>query len=382
MTQNLPASYTMSDLEKMAASIVKSSLFGIKSIDQAVTLMLVAQAEGLHPATAARDYHVIQGRPALKADAMMARFQAGGGVVEWVEYSDTKVSATFRHPQSPKPVLIEWTLEMARKIGLASKDNWKNYPRQMLKARVISEGIRATNPGIAVGVYTPEEVQDFAEKDITPTAGALGSLTAERQETVNATAVEIRALMANDQAFDAYSLIVGSDFDADEQTALWSLLDSKQRAALKRMQDAERANAAGKISPAQHKRLEARIKEIGVDRYQIKAYCLTEFGVQHFTDLTQEMYQSLDDKLGSTPKTAPPKPEDVSTGTDGGRVASDGAAPGADEALLIKAREFAECGLEKYRDWYLNVLTSAQRKTIGEERHKKLKELAAGVQAR
>jgi hypothetical protein len=31
----------------------------------------------------------------------------------------------------------------------------------MLRARVISEGIRTVYPGVAVGIYTPEEVNDF-----------------------------------------------------------------------------------------------------------------------------------------------------------------------------------------------------------------------------
>ena len=60
--------YSMPDMERMASAIVKSNLFGIKTVDQGLTLMLIAQAEGLHPAAAARDYHIIQGRPALKAD--------------------------------------------------------------------------------------------------------------------------------------------------------------------------------------------------------------------------------------------------------------------------------------------------------------------------
>jgi hypothetical protein len=34
----------------------------------------------------------------------------------------------------------------------------------MLRARVISEGIRTVFPGVAVGVYTPEEVADFDVK--------------------------------------------------------------------------------------------------------------------------------------------------------------------------------------------------------------------------
>ena len=148
------------DIEKMATAIAKSGLFGMKTPEQAVALMLIAQAEGMHPAIAARDYHVIQGRPALKADAMLARFQTAGGKVSWDVYTDAEVKATFSHPAGGS-VTLSWTLAQATRIGLAGKDNWKNYPRAMLRARVISEGIRTVYPGCVVGAYTPEEVQDF-----------------------------------------------------------------------------------------------------------------------------------------------------------------------------------------------------------------------------
>jgi hypothetical protein len=107
-----------------------------------------------------RDFHVIQGRPALKADAMLARFQQAGGSVQWKEYTDEKVTGLFTHPQGGS-LELSWTLRQAKEIGIANKDNWKNYPRAMLRARVISEGIRSVFPGCVVGVYTPEEVQDF-----------------------------------------------------------------------------------------------------------------------------------------------------------------------------------------------------------------------------
>jgi len=150
----------IADIERMAVAVAKSGLFGMKTPEQAVALMLIAQAEGMHPAIAARDYHVIQGRPALKADAMLARFQAAGGKVNWDIYTDAEVKATFSHAQGGS-ITLSWTFEQARKIGLTGKDNWKNYPRAMLRARVISEGIRTVYPGCVVGVYTPEEVQDF-----------------------------------------------------------------------------------------------------------------------------------------------------------------------------------------------------------------------------
>lgn len=150
------------DMEKMATVIAQSGLFGVKNPTQALALMLLSQAEGLHPVMAARDYHVIQGRPTLKADTMLARFQAAGGKVDWSEYTDTAVSGTFSHPSGGK-IKVEWTMEMARKANLTGKDVWKQYPRAMLRARVISEGIRTVFPGVLAGMYTPEEVRDMRE---------------------------------------------------------------------------------------------------------------------------------------------------------------------------------------------------------------------------
>lgn len=150
---------TVSEVERMANAVAKSGLFGVKNVEQAMALMLIAQAEGMHPAIAARDFHVIQGRPALKADAMLARFQAAGGKVNWTSYTDTVVAGVFSHPAGGS-VEVQWTIEQARTAGLTGKDVWKQYTRAMLRARVVSEGIRTVYPGVAVGVYTPEEIAD------------------------------------------------------------------------------------------------------------------------------------------------------------------------------------------------------------------------------
>jgi hypothetical protein len=150
-------------MQQMAEVAASSKMFGFKNTQEALAIMLLCQGENLHPAVAMRDYHVIQGRPALKADAMLARFQQSGGTVQWKEYTDEQVTGVFTHPQGGT-LELSWTLQQAKAIGIANKDNWKNYPRAMLRARVISEGIRSVFPGCVVGVYTPEEVQDFEPK--------------------------------------------------------------------------------------------------------------------------------------------------------------------------------------------------------------------------
>jgi hypothetical protein len=156
----------MADIQKMAKVAAESKMFGFKSEAEAMAIMLLCQAEDMHPAIAMRDFHVIQGRPALKSDAMLARFQTSGGKVNWTSYTDEVVTGVFSHPQGGD-VSISWTMEMAHRLGFTKKENWRNYPRAMMRARCISEGIRTVFPACVAGVYTPEEVQDF-----TPAKGA------------------------------------------------------------------------------------------------------------------------------------------------------------------------------------------------------------------
>ena len=160
---------SISDMERMATAIVKSSLFGVKTVDQALALMIVAAAEGKHPGSVAAEYHIIQGKASLRADAMLARFQQAGGRVEWHDHTDEQCSATFSHPQGGS-LRVDWDMKRAKAAGINGKDNWKKYPRQMLRARVLSEGVRAVFPAVLQGMYTPEEVGDFA-----PAAAAASS---------------------------------------------------------------------------------------------------------------------------------------------------------------------------------------------------------------
>ena len=105
--------------------MAQSGLFGIKTKDQAIALMMIAHAEGRHPALAARDYDVIQGKPAKKSEAMMRDFIEAGGKVEWHALTDEIADATFTHAQTGS-VRIDWNMDRARAAGFAAKDNWKS----------------------------------------------------------------------------------------------------------------------------------------------------------------------------------------------------------------------------------------------------------------
>lgn len=161
-------SHSLSDIQNMAKVIVSSGLFAVRSEPAATVLLLLCQAEGVHPIQAIREFDIVDGRPALKADAMLARFMSRGGRVKWIETTHERVTAEFTAPWDKSPTTVSWSIDDAKRAGLLGKKNWVGYTRQMLRARVISEGIRMTLPAVIVGIYTPEEVSDFDAKPTTP----------------------------------------------------------------------------------------------------------------------------------------------------------------------------------------------------------------------
>jgi hypothetical protein len=196
--------------------IFKSGMFGCKSPEQGAALLMLCQAEGINPFMALRRYHMIEGRPSMRADAMQGEFQIHGAII-WHINLDSEVSATLvankgemgkdvyerarkryllmkqvdsEPDDSKRWKLVEQLTDLARPgevtvirtyadaeakgltLGKAddrgqkvTKTNWAKSPRQMLAARCISEGVRLVNPGIIAGIYTPEEVEDAAEQE-------------------------------------------------------------------------------------------------------------------------------------------------------------------------------------------------------------------------
>jgi hypothetical protein len=175
-------------MERLAVTVAKSGLFGMKTPEQALSLMALSQAEGIHPMIAVRDYHVFNGKPSLKADTILGRHIASGGTVQWHELSDAKADATFSHPQGGT-VRLDWTPERAKTAGLAGKDVWKSYGRAMLRSRLISEGVRTVNAGVFCGFYTPEEIASL-DPDVIPATTAAQAVDAASHVVVEQTVVD------------------------------------------------------------------------------------------------------------------------------------------------------------------------------------------------
>ena len=144
----------------MAKSASASKLFSAKAEEQVFTLMLIAQAENIHPMKALMAYDIIQGQPALKASEALARFMDCGGKIKWIKSDAESAKAEFTHPSSGT-FEYEYTVQDATDAGLINKDNWKKNLKAMLRARCTSAGIRMSYPRCLNNMYTADEVQDF-----------------------------------------------------------------------------------------------------------------------------------------------------------------------------------------------------------------------------
>lgn len=154
------------EVEKMAQMAFKAGIFGFKTIEQAISLMLVCQAEGLHPMKATQLFDILPtGKVGMKSTAMLANFQARGGKVKWVVVSDTECEAVFTSVGLSEPVTVRWTMKDAALAGLNTKQNWRAYPRQMLAARVTTDGVNRADPAARLGFYPTEVVQDIEDEE-------------------------------------------------------------------------------------------------------------------------------------------------------------------------------------------------------------------------
>ena len=153
--------YSVQEIAQMGQIFAKSGMYGIKSPEMAMTLMFQAQAEGIHPCKAMQEYHVINGKPSLSSQAMLARFQLAGGTAKWIKRTATEATLYVSHKQGGE-LEVTWDIDRAKRAGLLGNPSWTKYPEAMLSARCISEAIRAVFPACLGGMYSIEEEEDIA----------------------------------------------------------------------------------------------------------------------------------------------------------------------------------------------------------------------------
>jgi len=135
---------------------------------------------GLAPMQALQNIAVINGKPSVYGDAMMALVQASPvceGVEESIEDEGTPnpVAVCVARRKGRAPVTVRFSVEDAKRAGLWGKQGpWQAYPKRMLQMRARGFALRDAYPDVLKGLISTEEAQDYPEetkrpaKDITP----------------------------------------------------------------------------------------------------------------------------------------------------------------------------------------------------------------------
>ena len=146
----------------LAKVVVGSRMFSSYGTPEQAMLVIMAGREfGLGAMASLRSFHVVEGKPTMSAQAMMARC---------LEHPSCKLFRVVRQKCSNELAVVEvqrhgwpdaevytWSLEDAKRAGLAGRANWSKYPREMLINRCIAEAARFVFPEVMAGVYAPEE---------------------------------------------------------------------------------------------------------------------------------------------------------------------------------------------------------------------------------
>ena len=125
---------------------------------------------GLKPLQSLQNLAVINGRPALWGDAVLALVLASP-VCEYVTEDDDGHTATCRVKRKGSPEQIRtFSVEDAQKAGLLGKQGpWTQYPKRMRQMRARAFALRDVFPDVLRGMPVAEEVMD------TPTERFMGT---------------------------------------------------------------------------------------------------------------------------------------------------------------------------------------------------------------
>jgi hypothetical protein len=135
---------------------------------------------GLAPMQALQNIAVINGKPSVYGDAMMALVQASPvceGIDEHIENEGTPnpVAVCIAKRKGRNPVIARFSVEDAKRAGLWNKQGpWQAYPKRMLQMRARGFALRDAFPDVLKGLITAEEAADYPdeakprEKDVTP----------------------------------------------------------------------------------------------------------------------------------------------------------------------------------------------------------------------
>jgi hypothetical protein len=185
---------TIDDALKCAEVISKTG-FCPKSLagkpNDVVVALQMGQELGLAPMQALQNIAVINSRPSLWGDAMLAVCRQSPSF-EYIkeEYLEDKKTYVCRTKRRNEPeVLQSFSEEDARRAGLWNKEGpWKTYPKRMLQMRARGFALRDAFPDLLRGIIIKEEAEDYQQtkKDYSNMGNTYeGEVIVENNELIN-----------------------------------------------------------------------------------------------------------------------------------------------------------------------------------------------------
>lgn len=160
---------SMADLARAGEAVSQSGMFGVTNAGAGMVVVATCQSQGISLMEFARTYHIIEGKPSMRADAMLAEFRKRGGRYRMKSNTVEKAAAVFDFEGTSIEFTV--TIDDAKRTGDAFKSdgktlkhNWAHRADDMLWARMVSKAVRRLCPEIVYGLYSPEETGDFQQE--------------------------------------------------------------------------------------------------------------------------------------------------------------------------------------------------------------------------
>ena len=153
---------TFEEIKDMGTVFLKSGFFGdIKDASQAVVKIMYGGELGLSPITSLMSIHIIKGKPELSANLLATLVKKSKRYDYRVKnWTDQECVIEFTQDGN---LLGESKFSMsdAKRASLINPGSgWTKFPKAMLFARAISQGVRTYTPDVSAGVpvYSDGEI--------------------------------------------------------------------------------------------------------------------------------------------------------------------------------------------------------------------------------
>lgn len=151
------------ELARTAGALYNSGLYNNFRNPEGIGAAIMAGREmGLGAVASLSSINIIQGKPSMSPQGMLALIM-GSGKAEYFDcVSTTATEAVFvtKRVGARSETKLSFTIAEAKAMGLDQKDNWKKQPAVMLRWRAIAALSRLVYPDVVLGVYTPDEMDN------------------------------------------------------------------------------------------------------------------------------------------------------------------------------------------------------------------------------